>query len=418
MPQALERKERLHKIIDLARVSKGWSRAQLARSLGRDATKLYPESGNPKLDFLVRLAGVLEWPVGDVVEAIWGGRVTRSLDAEDDDGNITYESLDAEALKAHREGRWADMVDVAHRQFAAARTPAERALACNREFGGWDGLGRYQNARDAAQRGLQYGPLPTVLRLQLQGNLANAYYALWDLTPALGISQVLIEWHDANPPEKKADGKRRAFAHYVRGNTFRRMMQAEPENTDRLAPLAKADLELSRQMYLDLAEALDDESLLGIANTCAAGILEVDAALGAVSGEEAIEQVMTALEQVIDLDANASGDLLESYGWWCVFGSNIALRHLEGPALQQAMAIFTNKALEIADRLDNWSMRERVFSMQFRLHEVMTDTTGFRFDYTIDDEDRRLIAGAMGRFPRFRHTGWRILETAKVVASA
>ena len=32
----------------------------------------------------------------------------------------------------------------------------------------------------------------------------------------------------------------------------------------------------------------------------------------------------------------------------------------------------------------------------------------------VETEDVRLLAGTMGRFPSFRDTGWRILESARI----
>ncbi len=415
MVETLERRDRLHRLLDLARVSKKWSRAELGRALRRDATKLYTDSGNPKLDFLVSLANVLEWPVGEVVDAVWGSR--NPDDAGLDEAQESFDALDKLALEAHRNGRYAEMVQIARRQFEVAESAADRALACNREYGGWDGLGRHQNALDAARRGLQEGPIPATRRVQLQGNLANAYYALWDLVPALGIANMLIEWHEENPPTELATGKRKAFAHYVRGQTHRRMMETEPESLEMHARKAEADLRYSRDLYLELARELDDDSLAGIANTCSCGLLEVEVALGQRSANDAIDELMENLAAVIDTDSSPVGDWLESYGWCCIFGSNIALRDLGGRDLQRVLAVFTNKALEIAEKLDNWAMRERVFTMQYSLHRAISDATGFDIDFTVDDEDRRLIVGTMGRFPTFRATGWRILETAKVVAN-
>ena len=46
------------------------------------------------------------------------------------------------------------------------------------------------------------------------------------------------------------------------------------------------------------------------------------------------------------------------------FGCNIALRHLEGELMQRQMAVFTNKAIEIGERLGNWAMRERAFTLE------------------------------------------------------
>lgn len=413
MTTAEDRKERLHRLLDLARVSRGWTRAELARALGRDPTKLYTDSGNPKLDFVVALAETLEWPVDEVVGALWD-----DSGAPEGGDPGEFEDLDRQAMAAHAAGEYSRMVETAQRQYSIARTPEQRALACNREAGGWDGLGRYPKALDAVRRGLQESPISGDLRLRLQGNLANAYYTLWELAPALGTAQVLVEWHTANPPSEPKQMKRWAFSHYVRGNTYRRLMSTEPENRESHALRAKADLEKAREMYLDLAKRLDDESLAGIANTCRGGLMQVDVELGLREASGAIDELMDGLGAVVDTGKAAVGDWLESYGWWCIFGGNIALRHLKGRRLQQVMAVFTNKALEIAERLDNWAMRERVFTMQYALHEVMVDSTDFDIDFTIDDEDRRLIAGAMGRFPRFRGVGWRILNTAKLVAAS
>ena len=108
------------------------------------------------------------------------------------------------------------------------------------------------------------------------------------------------------------------------------------------------------------------------------------------------------------------GDWLESWGWWAIFGCNIALRGLQEPQLHHNMAVFTNKAIEIADRLGNWSMRERAFTMEHFRRRRVADSTGFQPDWVLDEDDIRVITGTMGRFPGFRETGWHILEKARV----
>jgi hypothetical protein len=79
------------------------------------------------------------------------------------------------------------------------------------------------------------------------------------------------------------------------------------------------------------------------------------------------------------------------------------------------MAMFTNKADEIADRLNHWSMRERVFSMQFQGRQRLVGWTGQDIPIVIDSEDVRLITGTMGRFPQFRNTGWSILNCGSII---
>lgn len=410
------RRHRLEMLLNLARVARGWSRSQLARALDRDPTKIVPESANPKMDYLVRLAEVLEWPVGEVVEAIWNGGSATACAAPVPTASFEeYNDLITEAARAADYRR---IVEQSQAMFNVARSGDERAHALIREAAGWDGMGRYPKVLEAARLGLQQGPLSVRLRLVLQATLANAQYTLWDLTPALGTAEVLADWYESNPPTRPHDWKRVAYVFYVRGNTRRRLMAMEPENHDAHAAAAKADLERAFEMWSSLARELGDESLNGNANACRGGIIESEVELGQRDPRSAVTEMLTALDAVDPAQSTETGYWLESHGWWCIFGSNIALRHLKGRELQQAMTVFMSKALAIADRLDNWAMRERVFTIQFALHNAMVDSTGLDLAFTIDDQERSLISATMGRFPSFRSTGWKILETARVVQGA
>ena len=72
-----ERRRRLERLLDLAQVYRGWTRRELAKSLGRDPTKLIPGSGNPKLDLVISLSEVLDWTVGEVTDCLWAALRTR-----------------------------------------------------------------------------------------------------------------------------------------------------------------------------------------------------------------------------------------------------------------------------------------------------------------------------------------------------
>ena len=410
------RRQRLEVLLNLARVARGWSRAQLARSLDRDPTKLVPESANPKMDYLIRLADVLEWPVGEVIEAIWNGSSASA--GETLEVASSFEQLNDQITEAVRAGQYRKVVELSQQMFQVARTGDERAHASIREAAGWDGMGRYPKVLDAVRRGLQCGPLSTRLRLVLQASLANAQYTLWDLTPALGTCEVLARWYDSNPPAQRHDWKRVAYVYYVRGNTHRRLMSQEPDNAASHAQSARADLLKAAELYESLAKDLRDDTLNGVANTCRGGLFEAEVELGLRDARASAQEMLSVLQGSKGLSAHTAGDWVESWGWWCIFGSNIALRHLKGRELQQAMSTFMSTALSVADRLDNWAMRERVFTIQFALHNLMVDTTGLDLAFTIDDDERSLISATMGRFPTFRPTGWKILETARVVQGA
>lgn len=402
------RQERLHELIDFARAYRGWSRLRTADALGRDTTKLYPNTDNPKLDLVTALSGVLDWSIDDIVAYI-------RQDERPQAGDITadFETLDQNARDAHCAGDFDGMLSLAQQMAIVGVSPEQRARAANREHGAWDGMGRYTNALEAACRGLQESPIPTRRRLQLQTNLANTHYTLWELSSALAHAHLVVEWYEEHPPTETIDRKNQAFAWYVRGHAYRRSAAQQEDAAVTHWRFARRDLQTARDTYEALAQELNDDRLGGIANTCAAGLLEVAVGLGELPPEKAVHTLIEQLESAVDLDAVA-GDWLESYGWTCIFGANIALRRLKGRPLQQSMAIFTNKALDIADRLDHWALRERVFTMQYELHEALSAETGLNLPYMIDDEEKKLITGTMGRFPTFRRTGWKIFHTARV----
>lgn len=404
------RRQRLARIIDLAQTYRGWTRRELAKALRRDPTKLVPASGVPKLDLVIDLATVLDWTVEDVVSFFWNGPEGES-NGEPPAGD--FELLDEMMREAHREGRYTLMVDLSRQGFDIAEDAEQRARACNREAGGWDGLGRFQNSLKAVQQGLRQAPVPGPYRRMLQSNLANAYYSLWSLVEARAIAGDLIAWYEECPADSLRDRKTLAFARYVAGHACRRLMTVEEDRRDFFARAAVRELTASMEAYEAIADEVRDGSFRGIADTCRGGLLEPRVTLGQLDPRDALDMVTVRLGEA---DDDARGDRLESVGWWCIFGCNIALRHLtDERELQSHMAVFTNKADEVAERLDSWTIRERVFTMEHTRWERAVGCTGFDIPCVVDHDDVRIITGTMARFPTFRETGWKILNSARVV---
>jgi hypothetical protein len=192
-------------------------------------------------------------------------------------------------------------------------------------------------------------------------------------------------------------------------------MTQQPDRGPLFARTGKQSLERAQSLYLPLADEYQNPAWRGIANTCAGAILETEVELGLTDAQSAVRRLLDGLENVLDTSDGLVGDRLESYGWWCVFGCDIALRHFSGGDLQRNVAIFTNKGYEIADRLDNWAMRERLFTMEFLRRQRLNELAGLAVEWTIDDEDVRIIVGTMGRFPLFKSTGWKILQSATII---
>ncbi|MFZ4641779.1 MAG: hypothetical protein ACOYMU_00355 [Phycisphaerales bacterium] len=411
------RRDRLSQFVDLARIYRRWTKIQTAQALGREPSKVVPESGNPKLDLVVGLAEALDWDVGDVAEGIWRDEAEAYGEIETM-AERGFAILDREAIEAHRAGEYRRMTELSRALFLAAHTGSERATAANRLAGAYDGLGRYTKALAALQRGLAEPGVPSHVRMMLEVNLANAHYALWHLVEACSVANSLVERFQSRPAETRTERVVQAFGHYVRGQSERRLIETDPLSGNSHAQRAREDLQIALTAYTTLAQEFDDASYAGIANTCTGAIFECDAALGVMDPLRAAEALSAGLDQVVDVVNYPPGDWLESYGWWAIFGCNVVLRGLSGPELHRHMAVFSNKTAEIAERMENWSMRERAFTFEHLRRQRMNESLGYATEWLLDDDDVRTVTGTMGRFPSFRETGWRILESARSLHTA
>ena len=411
------RRDRLSQFVDLARIYRRWTKIQTAQALGREPSKVVPESGNPKLDLVVGLAEALDWDVGDVAEGIWRDEAEAYGEIETM-AERGFAILDREAIEAHRAGEYRRMTELSRALFLAAHTGSERATAANRLAGAYDGLGRYTKALAALQRGLAEPGVPSHVRMMLEVNLANAHYALWHLVEACSVANSLVERFQSRPAETRTERVVEAFGHYVRGQSERRLIETDPLSGNSHAQRAREDLQIALTSYSALAKEFDDASYAGIANTCTGAIFECDAALGVMDPLRAAEALSAGLDQVVDVVNYPPGDWLESYGWWAIFGCNVVLRGLSGPEMHRHMAVFSNKTAEIAERMENWSMRERAFTFEHLRRQRMNESLGYATEWLLDDDDVRTVTGTMGRFPSFRETGWRILESARSLHTA
>jgi hypothetical protein len=413
MAQAIHvnRKERLERLFELAQAYRGWTRKELAQELGRDPTKLAPDSGNPKFDLILQISEVLDWTLDEVADWLWHTEETETNSTTDS----SFEQLDLKAQDAHRTGEFKEMIHIAHLALDVATTSEEKARAYNRAAGGWDGLGRFSRVLKAAQAGLREHPIQSDLRLLLQTTAANAHYTLWQLDESRGMAQSVVNHYKKNEPDTNRAKVAQAHAWYVLGHTQRRLLDIEPDQSSQYAHASQCSLTVAMQLYEYLAQEIHT-SFGGIANTCRAGILETEVFLGQIDAREALARVLDVINTVIDPTDVDKGDWLESYGWWAIIGCNLTLRHISDERdTQRFMAMFTNKADEIADRLNHWAMRERVFSMQFEGRQRLIGWTGQDIPIVIDNDDVRLITGTMGRFPQFRKTGWSILNYGNII---
>jgi hypothetical protein len=424
------RKERIGRMMALAKVYRGWTGTQLATALGREPSRAVPLTGNPKLDLIERLADALEWETGEVAESLTDPDASARDEAFD---GCDFAELDELAQAAHRAGDFHQMEGVSRAMRRVAGTAHERAVAANRLAGVYDGFGRYPRVLRCVQEGLAEERIRPDLHLMLVVNLANAHYSLWNLHESQSISSGIVERFGQSPPRGRLQRVAYAFGLAVRGHSRRRALGrcVSHDELVQMADDAGRDLAEAERLYADLAQEYDDPQYLGLANTAKGGLIEAKVAAGRLDAEDGISEIVTRLDDAIDLAAPATPHLLESWGWWSVFGANIAMRAGQCPDdehrwigsersdFEQAIAICTNKAAEIADHLNLWPLRERAFTLEwFRRQRVGHSPSDEGLTWTLDAEDVRVLVGTMGRFPLFRPTGWAILERAVVTEAA
>jgi hypothetical protein len=432
------RRERLERFLELAQAYRGWNRKELARALGRDTTRLVPQSGLPKLDLLMDLSRALDWAVEDVARHLWEPGADAPRDAPDAPPRDArhdardFAAADARVATALDDARFEDAIAGARHARRLAASPDDRALAWTRAATAWAGLGRFRDAVRATRRGLGEPGTGPARRLRLQADLAAHHLALGRLPEARSMAHDVLARcdHDAGPP-----GDRRsviADATTVRGHGTRRLMTIETGAIGRCADLARGDLVRARDLHLELADEIAETSGAGsdaarhaAAHTCLGGLIEIEVALERSTATDALDRFDAGLEAVLAPDprgeraAAVTRALLRSCGWWCVFAGNVLLRHVDDErAVQERLASFAGRAGILAERLDDWALRERAVVMEVARRRRFREWTGVEPEHTVDRKGIRVITGLMGRFPSFHATGWRLLEAARVVDPA
>jgi hypothetical protein len=462
------RRNRMERMIALARNYRGWSVGRMNGALGRESRRAIPVSGNPKLDLVARLAQILEWDFGDVAQAVWGdddasdhvgdaaggAAASNASDGASSRSTLSFAALDMQAQAEHRSGDVDGMKRTAFAMRAVARNGHERAVAANRLAGAYDARGRYTRVLECVREGLGEHGVGADVRLMLRVNLAAANHALWNLDESRAIATSLLADPSVEAPRNRLQRVARAFCHVLRGHGDRRaMLDARDDGAFKaLGTSAHRELARAKELYEELAHEFGDSQYVGLADAATGGIIEVRAAIGEMDVADAIEQVVARLERAVEAEEAGIREapaVREAAGWWSLFGANIAVRAASQQRIgtrrgesaedefERTLAICTNKASEVAEELDHWPMRERTFTLEWirrdRAREderrsararrldrstasMRSEPTHERCEWTLDEEDLRNLVGAMGRFPFFRPTGWRILDRATILA--
>jgi hypothetical protein len=401
MLRGTPKRDRLESLVALAQAYRGLSRREVADALGRDLHNIVPETGNPKLDLVVRLAELLDWRVEMVVRDLY------AEESVEESGDLTA----AQAKEANRRAwellgaeRWDDVLAITESTIGGDAPEESRAYASMLRFFALESQGRYVDATEAAQQGLLLAPIGSDLSLHLRERLAYARYVTGSLFEAEGLACSLIATLGAcerSSPLRQV----LAGAHAIRGHSLRVAVTSTANPPSRVAEAALEDLRVGACLYDDFAVrggTVRDASSAAIAR---GGMLELEAFIGRIGVGEALERFSARLDGSEEIDSVDSSEA-ESIGWWCIFGAHVAMRHLhEREDAERWVGIFTNKADEVAERLGHWALRERLLSIDHQVGPVAPVE-----DRPFDREDLKTVTGAMSRFPQFRSTGWEILR--------
>lgn len=396
------------KFVRFARDYQGWSRSELARALGRDPTKIVPHSGNPKLDWIVRLAHVMDWPVGDLAEFFYAS-LPGSSGATSACDPCAIEGEIQDALRLNETAR---LVTLGRRQYEASNDARTRARACLREAIGWaEAHGRFDRVIDAACRGLRESDATEEVRALLMVHLSAANLHLWNLDASRGLATELIDSLErARGPMTTTLRLARASARVTRARaSLRRIEHAD-------LPAAQLALEAADDCYA--AGGICHE--LQCTRPDLSGRVDLLASLAKMGAmhSEALRGSCTKIDAAQAIMDGATERPYESRGWSCIHAAVLAMGSPSSGdehAARSDVAGSLRLASECAEASDVWPLRERVWTLESARRRGEATASSEAHPWVLEVSDLRSLLGVMGRFPSFRPLGWQILESARIV---
>jgi tetratricopeptide (TPR) repeat protein len=407
MAQRRPRKEQLERLLLLARDYRGWSARELARALERDPHNVVPPGGVPRLDLVLRVAEVLDWPVDCVIDDLCKPPVKagEALPSPEE-----YSRLTEAAYEAIRASRHAEGLEFIMRARMASSTPDERAYTFIHEYRSLELQGRYGEAIECARRGLRIARPTSRVGCWLRGYLASSHLIMGDAVESMGLATHLVD-HLSRMSLDETDRALLAMALSVRGQSHRALAVREDPISVVEAQQAVLDLEQAATLFRQQARRREVPTDVIGAEIADAARLEARVLLGDVAPAVAVPQVLDKLEEVPPPGLGVGIEWPIALGWWCIHGCNIVLRAMHDlPDPQQTMAVLTNKADECAAISGNWALRERVWMIEHYRRRDLEGANARGERWVLDREELATLTGAMGRFPAIRELGWRVLD--------
>lgn len=407
-------RERLEEMIELLQSYRGWSQKEVAEALERNVHALVPDSGNPKLDLVEKLSEVLDWPIEMIVADLrQADRDARTVQAAagtspPKDAKVhtqrVWELVDGE--------RWDEVIAATNPEAIDAFDGMTRAVLLGYRFAAYENTGRYLAAIDCCREGLELVPLASEMCSRLRLNLAAMLLLVGNLHESEAMARSLLADLESIPPESPLN-LQRGMGLLVRGLVLRSLGAGSTGVDDGVLNEARRLLNDAESCLASLPSSCGPERTRAPAITAATARHEVDVLLGTARVTSLVDETLAKLDASVDVAALDS-QTAEHLGWCCLIAARAVLQHRDDvPDSHQVLAILTNKIDEVAERLGHWALRERLFSIE-HLHRVLQSESDASPDaWNLDNDDVRTLVGTMSRFPRFRRTGWMILDSVR-----
>jgi predicted GNAT superfamily acetyltransferase len=146
--------------------------------------------------------------------------------------------------------------------------------------------------------------------------------------------------------------------------------------------------------------------------------LDIDAASGVMEPARALRHIESGLAEAFRASSMPAGDQLESWGWWAIFGCNIALRHLPIERSNDQIARLHLHLHAASERLENWAFRAKAFGIELQRREHARQAGLDLEAWRLTPKQMENLVHTMGRLPAFQATGWRILTEFGVLERA
>ena len=401
------KRRRLSGVVGLARIYADFGVKQLADAVGRDKTRIIPPTGNPKLDMVGALAGLLEWTVKDVVNALQGGSqpkhaiIERRLLGQ----RKRLEDLRRISSRLENDGRQMLSGTVSGLLFLHSKKGHERSIALKMIGRSQLQTGDANGALISFRNGLNQNGLDFVTQLTLKIDLCRAHMRLKHHFEARTIASDVLDMISDDTEHDPADfSEAERSARYIRGNAVRESIDHGVGTKD----LVRARKDLLRSLQITQTGSNRD---LDEGTVAVGAILELDTALGRITPEEAVHRIEETLRVAnVGLEEGTLEDgTRRAWSWWCLFGARIAMRdHTLGPLWQKTHEL-ARRAIEFGSGPGENLLREHAYLLLFRAWKDSRHRGAREISWHMEPMELKLFVNTMGAKNGFMEPGWMIL---------